>query len=86
MMRNIDFAVAGLAAVLIVTAVPALADCKDEVKEVQDDIDKNKDNYTQKAKVEARKHLVAAEVPSAKLADCRREVRAAKQALRKGKK
>jgi hypothetical protein len=56
------------------------------VKEVRDDIDKNKDTYTAEARAEAQKHLVQAEVPSLKLADCQREVEKAKKALRQGKK
>jgi hypothetical protein len=67
--------------------MPALADdCKDKVKEVRDDIEKNRDSYSQEARAEAQKHLVQAEVPSLKLADCEREVKKAKKALREGKK
>jgi hypothetical protein len=63
-----------------------IADCKDEIREVFNDIDKNKEDYTKEAIVKARKHLVKAEMPSLKPADCRRQVRADKMALRKGKK
>ena len=76
-----------LSTTLITAAVtPVFADCRDEVKEVRNDIDKNKEKYTKEAIVKARKHLLRAEVPSLKPADCRRQVLAAKKALRKGKK
>jgi hypothetical protein len=76
-----------LASLSVLSASPALAaDCKDKVKEVRDDIDKNRDSYTAEARAEAQKHLVQAEVPSVKLADCEREVGKAKKALREGKK
>jgi hypothetical protein len=79
--------VAGLlASPWVMGAAPALADCKDEVKEVRDEIEKNREDYTAEARAEAQKHLVAAEVPSLKLADCRREVHKAKKALDDGKK
>ena len=86
MMRRIFIAFCSAALLFTSAAVPAHAECKDEVKEVRDDIDKNKDAYTSKAIAEARKHLVQAEIPSLKLADCRREVSAAKKSLRQGKK
>jgi hypothetical protein len=75
-----------LASLSVLTAPPALADCKDKVKEVRDDIEKNRDSYTAEARTEAQKHLVQAEVPSLKLADCEREVNKAKKVLRDGKK
>jgi hypothetical protein len=54
-----------LAALSVLGATPALADCKDKVKEVREDIDKNKNNYSAEARAEAQKHLVNAEVPPA---------------------
>lgn len=87
MMSKASWIVGLLASLSVLSATPALAaDCKDKVKEVRDDIDKNKDNYTPEARAEAQKHLVQAEVPSLKLADCQREVEKAKKALRQGKK
>jgi hypothetical protein len=76
-----------LASACVLGASPArAADCREMVKEVRDDIDKNRDEYTAEARAEAQKHLVQAEVPSLKIADCRREVEKAKKALREGKK
>jgi hypothetical protein len=87
MMSKTSWTVGLLASLSVLGATPALAgDCKDKVKEVRDDIDKNKDTYTAEARAEAQKHLVQAEVPSLKLADCQREVEKAKKALRQGKK
>lgn len=86
MIRKMFFAFCYVATLLTLAAVPAHADCEDEIKEVHDDIDKNKDDYTKDAISEARKHLRQAEIPSLKLADCQREVREAKKALRQGKK
>jgi hypothetical protein len=87
MMPKTSWIVALLASISVMGATPALAtDCKDKVKEVRDDIDKNKDDYTAEARAEAQKHLVQAELPSLKIADCQREVEKAKKALRQGKK
>jgi hypothetical protein len=86
MLSRIARLVSLLASLSFLGASPALADCKDEVKEVREDIEQNRDRYTAEARAEAQKHLVQAEVPSLKLADCRREVEKAKKALREGKK
>jgi hypothetical protein len=75
-----------VAALLTAATVPAHADCKDEIQAVRDDMEQNKKDYTADAMIEARKHLVQADIPSLKLADCRREVAAAKKELRQGKK
>jgi len=87
MMPKTSWIVVLLASISVLAATPALAaDCRDKVKEVRDDIDKNKDDYTAEARAEAQKHLVQAELPSLKIADCQREVEKAKKALRQGKK
>ena len=87
MISRKSWTVGFLASLSVLNAPPALAaDCKDKVKEVRDDIEKNRDDYTAEARAEAQKHLVQAEVPSVKLADCEREVSKAKKALREGKK
>jgi hypothetical protein len=86
MIRKIFLVFACFAALLTAAAPLAHADCKDEIKEVREDIDRNKNDYTMEAIAKARKHLVQAEIPSLQLADCRREVAAARQALRQGKK
>ena len=87
MMPKTSWFVVLLASLSVLGATPALAaDCRDKVKEVREDIEKNKNDYTAEARAEAQKHLVQAEVPSLKLADCQREVEKAKKALRQGKK
>ena len=87
MMPKTSWIVVLLASLSVLGATPALAtDCRDKVKEVREDIEKNKSDYTAEARAEAQKHLVQAEVPSLKIADCQREVEKAKKALRQGKK
>jgi len=86
MIRQIFFVFVCAGAILTAAVIPAHADCKDEIQEVREDIERNKDDYTKEAIAKARKHLVQAEIPSLKLADCQREVAKAKQALRQGKK
>ena len=86
MIRQIFFVFVFAGAILTAASIPAHADCKDEIQEVREDIERNKDDYTKEAIAKARKHLVQAEIPSLKLADCQREVAKAKQALRQGKK
>jgi len=85
-MRQLILSLVLVTALVTVPVVTVYADCKDEIQEVRDDIENNKDKYTREAIAEARKHLLDAELPSLKLADCRREVMAAKKALRQGKK
>jgi len=86
MLRQLILSIILSAALITATVAPVLADCRDEIREVRNDIDKNKELYTKEAIVKARKHLVRAEVPSLRPAECRRQVLAAKKALRKGKK
>jgi hypothetical protein len=86
MLRQLFISIVLGATLITAAATPVIADFKEEIREVRDDIDKNKEDYTKEAIVKARKHLVKAEMPSLKPADCRRQVRAAKMALRKGKK
>ncbi len=49
-------------------------------------ISNNKDDYIKEAIVRARKHLMQAELPSIRIANCRRKLLAAKKELRQGKK
>jgi hypothetical protein len=77
---------AGLSLSVFCASPAYAADCREKTKEVRDDMEKNRDRYTAEARAEAQKHLVQAELPSLKLADCEREVQKAKKALRDGKK
>ena len=60
--------------------------CQEEVKELEEKIDKNKDDYTSEARRKARAHLAAAKTNRANPAKCRDNLRDARQDLRDGKK
>lgn len=60
--------------------------CQQEVKELEDKIDKNKDDYTAEARRKARTNLAAAKTNRANPARCRENLRDARQDLRDGKK
>ncbi len=70
---------------------PVLADvgitdqCQKEVKELEDKIDENKDDYSAEARRKARGHLAAAKTNRANPAKCRENLRDARQDLRDGK-
>lgn len=64
----------------------AQADCKDEVKDLREEINEDRDKYTNEARAEAKKELAAAQVQIASPLECREHLRKARQALRKGKK
>ncbi len=60
--------------------------CQEEVKELEKEIDKNKDDYTSEARRKARTSLAAAKTNRANPAKCRENLRDARQDLRDGKK
>lgn len=60
--------------------------CQEEVKELEEKIDKNKDDYTSEARRKARANLAAAKTNRANPAKCRENLRDARQDLRDGKK
>lgn len=72
-------------------SLPTLADvgitdkCQEEVKELEDKIDKNKDDYTSEARRKAKANLAAAKTNRANPAKCRENLRDARQDLRDGK-
>lgn len=63
----------------------AFADCKDRVKEVREDIEKDPKKYKLEARLEAQKQLVQAELPSLSLFQCTEHILKAKKALRNGR-
>lgn len=73
-------------------SLPALAEvgitdkCQEEVKELEDRIDKHKDDYTSEARRKAKANLAAAKTNRANPAKCRENLRDARQDLRDGKK
>ena len=72
-------------------AFPVIADvgvtdkCQEEVEELADKIDRNKDDYTAEARRKARANLAAARTNRANPAKCRENLRDARQELRQGK-
>jgi len=60
--------------------------CQKEVKELEDKIDNNKDDYTSEARRKAKANLAAAKTNRANPAKCRENLRDARQDLRDGKK
>jgi hypothetical protein len=68
------------------TAPPAVADCKDEIEDVEKDMKDNRDKYTADAVRDARKSLGEARRVVDRAVECRREVTEARKALAKGKK
>lgn len=74
------------AAVLVLPLVgggAALADCKDEVRELRQEINDDRSDYTPKARAEAKKNLAAAELTLLQPLECRSHLRKARQALRR---
>jgi hypothetical protein len=61
------------------------AGCQDQVDELRDKINDNKDDYTLAARREAKRHLAAAEVKRLSPLECREKLREARQALRQGR-
>lgn len=59
--------------------------CQEEVKELEDKIRDNKDDYTAEARRKARAQLAAAKTNRANPAKCRENLRDARQELREGK-
>ncbi|MEN8132824.1 MAG: hypothetical protein ABFS45_22110 [Pseudomonadota bacterium] len=73
-------------------ASPSLADvgvtdaCQDDVKDLQDKIRDNKDDYTAESRRKAEKQLMAARTNRANPAKCRGNILDARKELKKGKK
>ena len=82
-MRKI--AISLLLVVVILPGGAARADCKDEVRELRQEINDDRNKYTQKARAEAQKELVAAQAQIASPVKCREHLHKARRALRGGK-
>ncbi len=80
-----------IAAIAMPGASPSLADvgvtdaCQDEADELQDEIDKNKDDYTVESRRKAKNHLLAAKTNRMNPAKCRGNILDARKELREGK-
>ena len=71
---------------IALTAGPAVADCKDEIEDVEKDMKDNRDKYEADALRDARKNLAEARKAGDRSPECRREVAQARKTLEKGKK
>ena len=71
--------------------LPAMADvgvtdaCQDDVKELQDKIRDNKDDYTAESRRKAKNHLLAAKTNRLNPAKCRGNILDARKELQEGK-
>ena len=68
------------------TSGAALADCKDQVKELREEINDDRDKNTSEARAEAKKELAVAQAQILSPLECREQLRKARKALRNGKK
>ena len=68
------------------TSGAALADCKDQVKELRAEINDDRDKYTREARAEAKKELAVAQAQLVSPLECREHLRKARKALRNGEK
>lgn len=59
--------------------------CQDEVKELNEKIEKDRDDYTPESRARAREELAKARTNRLNPTKCRKNVRNARQELRKGK-
>jgi hypothetical protein len=86
--RRSDLAFA-LAALLV--SAPAYSDvgvtdkCQDDIRDLQDDMQENKDDYTAESRAKANAELAAARTNRVNPAKCRKNIQDARQALREGK-
>ena len=81
----------GLAAVLFLLSVPVGAelgvtdDCQKDIKKLEDDIEKDRDDYTIESVTKARSQLTLAKTNRMNPIKCRKNLQDARQALREGK-
>ena len=70
---------------------PSMADvgvtdaCQDDVKELTDKINDNRDDYTAESRRKAKKHLMEAKTNRLNPAKCRKNILDAREELREGK-
>ena len=83
--------VALIAAMSLWGASPSLADvgvtdaCQDDIKDLQDKINDNKDDYTAESRRKAKNQLMAAKTNRLNPAKCRGNILDARKELKKGK-
>ena len=59
--------------------------CQDDVKELMDEINDNRDDYTAESRSKAKQHLLEAKTNRLNPAKCRKNILDAREELRKGK-
>jgi len=59
--------------------------CQDDVKELMDEINDNRDDYTAESRTKAKKHLLEAKTNRLNPAKCRQNILDARKELREGK-
>jgi len=83
--------IAIIAAMSLWSISPSMAEvgvtdaCQKDVKELEDDIDDNKDDYTAESRRKAKQHLMAAKTNRLNPTKCRSNILEAREELRKGK-
>ncbi len=61
-------------------------DCQEDIRRLQDEISDNRDDYTAESRTKANAELTVAKTNIINPVKCRKNIRDAKEALRKGKK
>jgi len=84
-MKNTSAALA-IALSLVAGSGAAFADCKERVRELREEINDERGNYTLAARTAAKRHLAAAELTLMQPLKCRQSLREARRALREGEK
>jgi hypothetical protein len=90
-LMNRIICIAIIAAMSLWSISPSMAEvgvtdaCQKDVKELEDDIDDNKDDYTAESRRKAKQHLMAAKTNRLNPAKCRSNILEAREELRKGK-
>ena len=80
-----------LVAAVGLTGVAAMADvgvtdaCQDDIRDLQEKIDDNKDDYTAESRRKAQQHLMAAKTNRLNPAKCRGNILDARRELQEGK-
>jgi hypothetical protein len=90
-LMNRIICIAMIAAMSLWCISPSMAEvgvtdaCQKDVKEIEDDIDDNKGDYTAESRRKAKQHLMAAKTNRLNPAKCRSNILEAREELRKGR-
>ena len=83
--RTLIGVVCTLAATATLSDVGVTDACQDDAKELEEEIDDNKDDYTAESRRKAKSQLMAAKTNRLNPVKCRENIRDARKALREGK-